>query len=102
MEGPLDDKHRPRYPPQRGFGIDFWHAVEFSRSGRSPVKTLAGPSSGQPFKLTQSQFLRQPALIFRTSVGGPATKKNSTPSYGQSEPQHSEAEGAGSVGGLHR
>jgi hypothetical protein len=28
------------------FGIDFWHAVEFSRSGRTPISTPRGRSRG--------------------------------------------------------
>jgi hypothetical protein len=36
-------------PLTRLFGIDFWHAVEFSRSGRAPVLGPFGPVSGQPF-----------------------------------------------------
>jgi hypothetical protein len=38
--------------PEDGvFGIDFRHAVEFSRSGRAPVSTLAGLLRGNPSTL---------------------------------------------------
>jgi hypothetical protein len=36
--------------PENGvFGTDFWHAVEFSRSGRAPVRTFRS-IAGQPVK----------------------------------------------------
>jgi len=33
----------------RGFGIDMWHTVEFSRFGRAPHLHPFGPDLGQPF-----------------------------------------------------
>ena len=39
--------------PDGVFGIDFWHAVEFSRIGRAPIEAFR-PFSGQPFKPTQA------------------------------------------------
>src|SRR5437588_11434832 len=35
------------HAPGRGFGTDFWHAVEFSRNGRAPVE-VSRPVVGQP------------------------------------------------------
>ena len=41
-----------RRSPQTGlFGIDFWHAVEFSRSGRTPITGLPAGSRGNPVNL---------------------------------------------------
>jgi hypothetical protein len=38
----------PRRAPMTGFfGTDFWHAVEFSRNGRAPVR-VSRPVVGQP------------------------------------------------------
>ncbi len=51
---------RPRTKPDhagqtalagRGFGTDFWHAVEFSRNGRTPVRAFR-PFLGQPTYFT--------------------------------------------------
>jgi hypothetical protein len=36
-----------RSAPGRGFGTDFWHAVEFSRNGRAPAE-VSRPVLGQP------------------------------------------------------
>ena len=41
-------------PPPRNedkFGIDFWHAVEFSRSGRTPTRRLSATRRGNPSSL---------------------------------------------------
>ena len=46
----------------RLFGIDFWHTVEFSRSGRAPIIGPFGLFSGQPFKLRSSVFPGQIGL----------------------------------------
>ena len=40
---------RFRLPVDEVFGIDFWHAVEFSRNGRTPIARLLGSFSGQPY-----------------------------------------------------
>ena len=40
-------------PAATGFGTDFWHAVEFSRSGRAPLAIFRS-SAGQPCYLTDS------------------------------------------------
>ncbi len=34
------EKQAETHPPTGGIGIDFWHAVEFSRSGRTPDTTI--------------------------------------------------------------
>ena len=50
-EGALPSECSSRFPPGTGlFGIDFRHAVEFSRSGRAPRPRPFGRSSGQLLK----------------------------------------------------
>src|SRR4051794_12725582 len=55
------ERQTPSHPHETRIkiGIDFWHAVEFSRSGRTPTRRLSAtrrgnPSSlGHPFRLGQ-------------------------------------------------
>jgi hypothetical protein len=77
----------PAPPRRRGlFGIDFWHAVEFSRSGRAP-KPAFRPSAGQPF-YPASVFLgcqtRCPAAPPRAGTHGQRTA--AVPSWGGRPP----------------
>ena len=51
------------------FGIDFRHAVEFSRSGRAPITGLSAGFLGQPPNLTSPPSLRQ-LPVFRPVAGG--------------------------------
>jgi hypothetical protein len=46
-------------PRDEVIGIDFWHAVEFSRFGRAPSSGPADQASGQPFKFTRLLHGRQ-------------------------------------------
>ena len=46
-------------PRDEVIGIDFWHAVEFSRFGRSPSSGPVDQASGQPFKFTRLLHGRQ-------------------------------------------
>ena len=41
-----DPNEPPCHTPDGVFGIDFWHAVEFSRSGRAPIRGLSARSRG--------------------------------------------------------
>src|ERR1700741_1632353 len=56
-------------------GVDFWHAVEFSRNGRFLCTHPLGLSSGLPFgvsNLTRSVFRSVPGRnSFPVAVGGP-------------------------------
>ena len=46
-------------PRDEVIGIDFWHAVEFSRFGRAPSSDPVDQASGQPFKFTRLLHGRQ-------------------------------------------
>src|SRR5437763_2691806 len=52
-ETPQNHHHgSPDAPRGRGkIGIDFWHAVEFSRSGRTPTSNLTATRRGNPSSL---------------------------------------------------
>ena len=47
-------------PHGRGFGIDFWHAVEFSRSGRTPFRGLSTRLRGNSSNLVGPLHLVKP------------------------------------------
>ncbi len=46
-----NDRHRANPADEDKFGIDFWHAVEFSRSGRTPTRRLSATRRGNPSSL---------------------------------------------------
>jgi len=68
------DKSRTGQPDGVMFGIDFRHAVEFSRSGRAPITGLSASSWGNPLTLPPHRSLVNSLLPGRavtpvTSVG---------------------------------
>ena len=80
--------HEPkarRRPRGRGIGIDFWHAVEFSRSGRAPKYCLFGRFRGNPSTLalrgypvkSVPELTRMPEAPFR---GGRARRPSAADS----------------------
>src|SRR5262249_29173992 len=86
------DRMVRRHPGDGVFGIDFWHAVEFSRSGRAPTAGLPADLRGNPTNLAvgvgpvksigpppraperrPSRPWRRPSECCTGSVPGPAT-----------------------------
>ncbi len=57
-----NDRHRANPADEDKFGIDFWHAVEFSRSGRTPTRRLSATRRGNPSSLDpRSLAVKSPA-----------------------------------------
>src|SRR5213080_2266688 len=74
------ERQTPSHPHETRIkiGIDFWHAVEFSRSGRTPTRRLSATRRGNPSSLDPySRPVKPPArAVIRTC------ERSGTPSRG--------------------
>ena len=84
-------RHPPQVsakPPPRNedkFGIDFWHAVEFSRSGRTPTRRLSATRRGNPSSLGHRVAPVDPAIVPEV-IATPVPGRRASPSgAGRSE-----------------
>jgi hypothetical protein len=83
----------PNQPTDGVFGIDFWHAVEFSRCGRAPNQGPSGLVSGQLTQLSRPAWTGQIRSCSRTGVS-PRDRPSATSTLGR---QRLSALKAGSV-----
>src|SRR4028119_2268818 len=69
------ERQDPSHPADEvKLGIDFWHAVEFSRSGRTPTSSLSATRRGNRSSLGQLLRPGQIAVdLTRMDLAAPAT-----------------------------